>query len=120
MHQCFRTEQATHGPVGLKLPPPAIISPLLTLILLNIAAENLLVSVAIRIEEVPWFFIEGKQVRVKQPVPSLVRQSSPHPTLRHLPLLGLQRGGNDDGIHARFGKSRVSQDAFRQVLVVMR
>ena len=63
--------------------------------------------------------IQGEQMGVQQTVPGLVCERGPHPALGHLPLFGLQHGGNDDGIDAILGKSRIPQDALGQVLIVM-
>ena len=74
-----RAQETAHRSVRLELPPAAIVGPAFPFLALDIPAKNLVIRVAVGIEEVEGLFVECEQVRMQQSVPGFMRERGPPP-----------------------------------------
>jgi len=117
LHEAGGAQQASHRPVRLELPPAAIVGACLSFFAKDIAAEYLVVRVAVGVEKMQRLAVEREQIRVKEAMSRFVGERSTDAALCDLGFLGVERCRDDDCLHAAFAEPCVTQDACRQLLV---
>src|SRR5438128_2703309 len=118
MDQGSGTKETAHRSVRLKLPPAPIIGPNLSLVSLDITAENLVIGVAVCVEQMHRLFVQREKVGVEQTMPGFMRERGSHSTFRHFALRRIERSGNYNCIDALLSESGIPQHAFGQVLIL--